>query len=51
MFLAHFLVERLKLPEQPRVIEEVLEIIDAAELEDVNTGTLFSYIERWYPLS
>ena len=39
-------LERLKLPEQFRVIKEVLEIICAAEFEDVDVGVLFCYVEE-----
>ena len=43
---APFLIERLKLHEQPWVVEEVFEIIGAAELEEVDLGALFCYIEE-----
>jgi len=44
--VSRLLIERLKLPEQLRVIKEVLEIICAAKLEDVDARALFCYIEE-----
>jgi hypothetical protein len=45
------LSHRLKLPEQHRVIEEVLEIIAIAELEDVDAGALFCDVEEGHEYS